>query len=216
MVVFTDSQDEEFFQKQFLEYSYHGDITKGDGEYWARKGAGRARIAPHPSFVVDVFVTHTCAVGPDYTNAYYREHQVQELVSWVNNSNADFVILGGDFNTDPLDKETSYSNLKKLMISSMEEFFLDIKEWLIPKRATYGNPRNSYSYMWPPVLYDYIWHKARGHNMIWTNLFEVPWLTCFKNILSPGSSNSTETKKVSLSDHEAVSSHLLLWKSIFS
>ena len=29
------------FQKQFLEYSYHGDPMKADGEYWARKGAGR-------------------------------------------------------------------------------------------------------------------------------------------------------------------------------
>ena len=52
---------------------------------------------------------------------------VQELVSWVNNSDADFVILGGDFNTDPNDKETSYHNLKKAMFSSMEEFFHDIK-----------------------------------------------------------------------------------------
>ena len=72
-------------------------------------------------------MTHTCAVGPDYTNAYYREHQVQELVGWVNDSDADFVILGGDFNTDPKDKESSYHNLKSAMVSSMEEFFLDIK-----------------------------------------------------------------------------------------
>ena len=50
-----------------------------------------------------------------------------ELVGWVDKSNADFVILGGDFNTDPKDKETSYHNLKTAMISSMEEFFLDIK-----------------------------------------------------------------------------------------
>ena len=35
------------------------------------------RISPHPAAVVDLFVTHTCAVGTDYTNAYYREHQVQ-------------------------------------------------------------------------------------------------------------------------------------------
>ena len=72
------------FQKQFLEYSYHGDILKPDGEYWARKGAGRARISPHPSFVVDVFVTHTCAIGPDYSNAYYREHQVQVCNCFLN------------------------------------------------------------------------------------------------------------------------------------
>ena len=30
-------------------------------------------------------------------------HQVKELVGWVNNSNADFVVLGGDFNTSPTD-----------------------------------------------------------------------------------------------------------------
>ena len=25
---------------------------------------------------MDFFVTHTCAIGPDYTNAYYRTRQV--------------------------------------------------------------------------------------------------------------------------------------------
>ena len=48
------------------------------------QGAGRARVEPHPGFVVDFFVTHTCAVGPTYTNAYYREHQVWKLnVTWA-------------------------------------------------------------------------------------------------------------------------------------
>ena len=85
-----------FIQKEFLEFSYHGSIWNPDGEYWARKvrldfgiirevsdiynlifqGAGRARVEPHPGFIVDLLVTHTCAVGPTYTNAYYREHQV--------------------------------------------------------------------------------------------------------------------------------------------
>jgi len=36
-----------FVEKQFLEYNWHGDILKLDGEYFARKGAGRARIEPH-------------------------------------------------------------------------------------------------------------------------------------------------------------------------
>ena len=99
----------------------------------------------------------------------------------MNSSNADFVILGGDFNTDPTDEETSYSSLKAAMVSSilyytvyctilyctvqvssMEEFFLDVKQWLVPARATYGNPRNTYSSMYTPVLYDYIWHRAKG------------------------------------------------------
>ena len=60
-------------------------------------------------------------------NSIYKIFSYQELVSWVNNSDADFVVLGGDFNTDPNDKETSYHNLKNAMFSSMEEFFHDIK-----------------------------------------------------------------------------------------
>ena len=53
--------------------------------------------------------------------------QVKELVKWVEKSDADFVILGGDFNTSPRDKETSYKNLKQMMTNSMEEFFVEIK-----------------------------------------------------------------------------------------
>jgi len=206
-----------FIEKQFLEFSYHGDILKPDGEYFARKGAGRARVEPSPGIKVDFLVTHTCAVGPTYSNAYYREKQVKELVGWVNHSNADFVILGGDFNTSPTDKETSYHRLKTAMVSSMEEFFIKVQEWLCPKRSTYGNPSNSYSYMYEPVLYDYIWHRAKGKNMIWTNFFDVPFLKTLKlldNSLNSTSKNS-KSKLVSFSDHEAVTSSLLLWKSIF-
>ena len=102
----------------------------------------------------------------DSITAPYLKFYLQELVKWVNSSNADFVILGGDFNTDPTDKETSYSSLKAAMVSSMEEFFLDVKQWLVPARATYGNPRNTYSSMYTPVLYDYIWHRAKGGSLI--------------------------------------------------
>jgi len=195
-----------FIEKEFLEYTLHGSKWSLDGEYWARKGAGRARVEPHSGFTLDLFVTHTCAVGPSYSNAYYRESQVNELVGWVQKSNADFVILGGDFNTDPTDNETSYSNLKSSMTSSMEEFFLDIRNWLIPSKATYGNPKNTYSYMYTPVLYDYIWHKTSGLNMIWTNYFDVPFLKTLKGI--------QEVEEVSFSDHEAVTSSLYLWKPI--
>ena len=51
-----------------------------------------------------------------------------------------------------------------------------LKAWLsVPAKATYGNPVNSYSgnNSTTPVLYDYIFHKPRGKNMIWTNLFQV-------------------------------------------
>jgi len=203
-----------FIEKQFHEYNFHGDILKPDGEYWARKGAGRARVEPYPGTIVDFFVTHTCAVGPNYSNAYYRTRQVKELVGWVNNSNADFVVLGGDFNTSPTDDESSYHDLKEAMVSSMEEFFRTVSEWLCPKRATYANPENTYSYMYEPVLYDYIWHRAHGRNMIWTNIFDVPFLK-WKKFFGPENNQSTESKMMSFSDHEAVTSSLYLWRSIF-
>ena len=28
-------------------------------------------------------------------------------------------------------------------------------------------------FRYEPVLYDYIWHRAHGRNMIWTNIFDV-------------------------------------------
>jgi len=201
-------------EKEFHSFTDHGDIKRGDGEYWARKGAGRIRVEPSSGITVDAFVTHTCAVGPTYSNAFYREKQVAELVKWTNASDADFVILGGDFNTSPNDKETSYHTLKAAMVSSMEEFFQKITEWLCPQRATYGNPNNTYSYMYDPVLYDYIWHRAHGKNMIWTNFFDVPFLKTLK-ILHDSTEDSKKEKLVSFSDHEAVTSSLLLWKSIF-
>jgi len=201
-------------EKEFHAFTYRGDAKKEDGEYWARKGAGRIRVEPSPGIMVDAFVTHTCAIGPTYTNAYYREKQVAELVKWAQASDADFVILGGDLNTSPTDKETSYHALKAVMVSSMEEFFQRITEWLCPKRATYGNPNNTYSYMYDPVLYDYIWHRAHGNNMIWTNFFDVPFLKTLK-ILPESTEDGKKEKMVSFSDHEAVTSSLLLWKSIF-
>ena len=42
---------------------------------------------------------------------------MQELVGWLGQATADFTVLGGDFNTDPRDNETSYSDLKSLMVS---------------------------------------------------------------------------------------------------
>ena len=59
---------------------------------------------------MDVFITHTAA-DPDphlhnYTNEYYRKAQVKELMTtYVNESKADVVLLGGDFNAGPIKKE---------------------------------------------------------------------------------------------------------------
>ena len=114
----------------------------------------------------------------------------------------------------------------------MEDFFKRVRDWLNPGRATYGNPRNSYSSMYAPVLYDYIWHTARPGNLVVTNLFNLPYLTATKTRLSHqeaaeeimtmplnsatkalGVGKSAESyETVSLSDHEAVSANLYLLK----
>jgi len=195
-------------QIEFFPYTDHGSIW--DGEAFARKGVGRVRIEPHPNTTVDVFVTHTCASDNEYVT---RQKQVKELVKFVEKSEADFVILGGDFNVDPKANahETSYRDIEKIMVNSIAEFFKRIEDWLIPKKASYANPQNTYSYMNKPVLYDYIFHKAKGHNVIITNFFEIPFLKTLKSLGKNGTEKDTH-KEVSLSDHEAVTASLLLWK----
>jgi hypothetical protein len=49
----------------------------------------------------------------------------------------------------------------------------EAEDWLGPKWATYGNPANSFSNQYDPVVYDYVWHRANGHNTISTSHFEV-------------------------------------------
>merc|ERR1712215_124910 len=85
------------------------------------------------------------------------------------------------------------------------EYFARKGAWLTPSKATYGNPANTYSAQYTPVLYDYIFTKPGHNNTIWTNYFEVPFLKFLKNNLY----NQSET---SFSDHEAVTAKLHLWK----
>jgi len=105
---------------EFNSYTEHGDPLKVfvDGEWAARKGVGRVRIRPIPNITVDVFVTHTAA-DPDpsagYTNDYYRRAQVKELIeTYISKSDADVVILGGDFNAGP--ENSPGINMDKLLL----------------------------------------------------------------------------------------------------
>ena len=59
---------------------------------------GRVRVEPRPGLTVDVFVVHTVAGDG---NKDIREKQTKEMVTFVNGSDADFAVLGGDFNVDP-------------------------------------------------------------------------------------------------------------------
>ncbi|XP_023348868.1 uncharacterized protein LOC111717601 isoform X2 [Eurytemora carolleeae] len=210
-----------FIETEFNVFSVHGDGKKIDGEFEARKGVGRVRIEPIPNITLDLFVTHTAASND---NSYYREIQAREIVNHVKNSTADFAILGGDFNIDPRMNETTYHTLTSELSSAMQEFFHYLEVLLSPNHATYANPNNTYSagYVDGPQLYDYIFHTAQGWNSVVVNLFEVPFL---KSLISgegteevaetnstSGKGVRTTSRLVSLSDHEAVTSHLLLYK----
>jgi len=190
-----------FIEKSFEVYREKGKKFSEDGEWLASKGIGRVRIEPYDDHIVDVFLTHTCA--SDY-NSWYRQKQVKQLVEAVKKSDADFVILGGDFNADPVvnKEETTLKDINDLMTSSVNEIFNKIKDWLIPKRATYGNPANSYSFKYNPVHYDYIFHKANHNNTMWTRLFDIPVFKTWKD----------DQHEVSFSDHEAVTAQLFLKK----
>lgn len=223
-----------FNETEFSVFSVHGDAFWNDGEYFARKGVGRVRILPVPHITVDVFVTHTAA--SDY-NHYYREIQTREVVEHVKASTADFAILGGDFNIDPrMTNETTYDTLTSELSSAMQEFFYYVQELLAPKRATYGNPENTYSADFGPQLYDYIFHRSKGWNAVVINFFDVPFLKGLikstfsaeksanaSKLVTGSETSAAETaaagvgataakKLVSLSDHEAISTHLILFK----
>ena len=99
---------------------------------------------------------------------------MKELVDIVKQSQADFVILGGDFNSDPVvnKNETTLTDITGIMVSSMNEIF-NWLDWLNPKKTTYGNPENTYSHNYYPVHYDNIFHRANHGNMMWTSVFDV-------------------------------------------
>lgn len=192
---------------EFTQYTQQGSFVKAltDGEKFSGKGVGRVRIRPKEGVTVDIMVTHTIA---EDGNAAIREQQVEELVEkHIKPSKADFVILGGDFNASPDSKiEQTYHKIRAEMTNSIEEILVSLKSWINPEYATYGNKKNTYTGDGSivPVIYDYIFHKQTTTDpaMIWTNWFHLPFLK------AKIKDNST----VSLSDHEAVTSHIYLWK----
>lgn len=196
-----------FIQANFTQFSKQGDLSHlfSDGEYLAGKGVGRAQVEPRPGMVVEVMVTHTISEDGNYQ---IREQQADEIVEHIENSRADFVILGGDFNASPLmDMDKTYEKVKAVMTDVFQEIMANLKAWFKEEFATFANPRNTYKDINPnqkPVIYDYIFHKKKTDDigMIWAKWFYLPFL----------SGLNEENNTISLSDHEPVTSHLYLWK----
>merc|ERR1711874_404564 len=197
-------------ERNFTQFTDQGPFSHifSDGEYFSGKGVGRVAISPKEGIEVDVFVTHTISEDSNYE---IREKQVDELIGLVEVSKADFIILGGDFNASPMmELDKTYNKVKKVMTDTFQEIMDNIKAWLNEEFATFANPRNTYTGNsaksgLKPVIYDYIFHKKNTLTpaMIWTNWFYLPFLKAFSNY-----NNNT----ISLSDHEAVTTHIYLWK----
>lgn len=165
-----------------------------DGEHFSGKGVGEVRVSPAPGIHLDVFVTHLISM---VSNAPLREAQTEQLLSLINSSTSDFIILGGDFNISRVRKgEQTYHKIIEEMTDTMEA-----ECWADPNLATYGNNRNTYSKQEEPVVYDYIFYRKNTQvpSMIWTESLEVPFL---------GTVSSNDNSIISISDHEAVSCHI--------
>ena len=153
-----------FIQANFTQFSKQGDLSHlfSDGEYLAGKGVGRAQVEPRKGMVVEVMVTHTISEDGNYQ---IREQQADEIVEHIENSRADFVILGGDFNASPLmDMDKTYEKVKAVMTDVFQEIMANLKAWFKEEFATFANPRNTYKDIIPnqkPVIYDYIFHKKK-------------------------------------------------------
>jgi len=172
---------------EFSAFNDHGDFF-WDYEYFLRRGAGRVRIEPVPGVTIDVVVTSLASI--DY-NYWYRESQSKQLVEIVSKSDANHVIVAGDFNVDPRDNENTYKTLKSMLTDTVEQFYEnDPTKYLDPKLSTFGNAHNTYSSKGQhPVVYDYIWYLLKDG--IKLTDFKVPILR-------------TQKEELSLSDHEAV------------
>jgi len=92
-----------FEDVEFHSFAWKGNWLKMsiDGEVLVGKGVGRVRVTLNPDITVDIFITHLVA-DPEpsngYSNSYYRQKQIQELINEkIAKSNADMIFLGGDF-----------------------------------------------------------------------------------------------------------------------
>lgn len=195
-----------FQQKNFSRFSHQGTFGHmfSDGEYFAGKGVGKVTVSPKPGISLDVVVTHTIS---EDSNSKIRETQADELLNHIKKSTSDFIILGGDFNASPVMKgDKTYHKVKEVMTDAFQEIMSSIKAWLDPDYATFGHLRNTYTGgKMEPTIYDYIFHKKNTEDtaMIWTKWFFLPFLNTIR---------STDNSTISLSDHEAVTSHIYLWK----
>ena len=117
---------------------------------------------------------------------FSRERQACELMKFVHKSKAGNVIVGGDFNVDPRDRENTLNFVKNVLQNALSD-----SQFLDAQYATLGNIDNTYTKQdQKPVVYDYIWYKNNKDTSI--KRMEVLNL-------------KTSKEKKSFSNHQALS-----------
>jgi hypothetical protein len=99
------------------------------------------------------------------------------------------------------------------MKNCVEDIFYKLDEWLSPRFATYGNPKNTFTGgVYKPVTYDYIFHNTNNRNRTeaWTNWFDLPLFRMEISDLN-NQLHDTPKKEISLSDHEGIESTIYFW-----
>jgi len=200
----------DFMEIDFNSFTIHGAASKifVDGEILAKKGVGRVRIVPAgTNQMLDVFITHTVA-DPDpahgYDNSEYRKSQIEDLLEkYILKSEADIVILGGDFNAVPsMEKGSPYQMIQEHMTNCIEEI-----NGLGSNFATYGNMKNTFTGgKEMPVIYDYIFHRANNKAKSWASDCRILYLeTTVKK------DSNDEMAEISVSDHQGVEAIISFW-----
>ncbi|TRY72102.1 hypothetical protein TCAL_01108 [Tigriopus californicus] len=179
----------------FKPFSKRGSFWNFDGEIFVSKGVGRARVR-WEGLSVDVFTTHFVSYtnNPNNDNSNYRFTQALEAAQYVERSNADIKLFGGDLNALPLrGRKQPYSILRRVLKDSLLDIHPETSfhSWF----ATFGNIRNTYTREAFPERIDYLMFTSNErHVKMRTSEFTMPMFM----------TRNQKNELVSLSDHEAL------------
>lgn len=185
---------------QFQPFSVRGSFWNFDGEIFVGKGVGRARIR-WKGLAVDVYTTHLVSYtnNPNRDNNFYRYLQAHETVSFIQKSDADVKIFGGDINALPIQgKRQPYAQLSSILTDALLDKYPDAS-WH-PWFATFGNHDNTYTRHDAPERIDFLMYTAAPHMKMKTVEFSMPMYR----------TKNKQGRVVSLSDHEALQADFLI------
>ena len=124
----------------FYTFFNRGRFDTWDGEMLANKGALKVRIC-WENYTVDLVVTHLVGEGfgllaQNDANELLRQSQTKELLQFVDSScaDADFVVLGGDFNFGRTDESYKLVREANFLYTGTED----------KMRVTWGHPKNTW------------------------------------------------------------------------